>query len=173
MIRFWLDKGVSGFRVDAVPFLFESRPEDHGGKYPDEPRANILETTPDDYEYLNHLYTMNQDETYDMIYQWRDILDEYESRDGKPRVMLTEGYADVKYVMRYYGNGTHNGSHLPFNFEFLNNINNESDARDMKFIIDKWMTYMPIGRTANWVVHIFEFIVLYLMKACYLIETIF
>lgn len=155
MLRFWLDKGVAGFRVDAVPFLFEVEPNKSDGRYPDEPRSDILDTTDQDYNYTQHIYTMDQEETYDMIYQWRAVLDEYEKKDGVPRVMLTEGYTDIKNVMKYYGNATHNGSHLPFNFEFLGNVNNKSDARDMKFYIDKWMTYMPVGRTANWVVSFF------------------
>lgn len=37
MLRFWLDLGVSGFRVDAVNRLYEVDPEHYGGRYPDEP----------------------------------------------------------------------------------------------------------------------------------------
>lgn len=32
---------------------------------------------PDDYEYLNHTYTRDLAETYNVVYDWRDILDEY------------------------------------------------------------------------------------------------
>lgn len=145
---------MAGFRVDAIPHLFEIDPKDFGGKFPDEPRANAIDKIPEEFDYLNHIYTQSQDPTYDMVYQWRDLLDSYEKKDGIPRVMLTEAYTPVKLTMRYYGNATHNGSHLPFNFEFLKGITKDSDARDIKFIIDKWMTYMPLGKTANWVVRI-------------------
>lgn len=138
--------------MDAVPFLFEVDPKDFNGKFPDEPLSNIIGPSPDDNDYTDHIYTQNQEPTYDMVYQWRAVLDEFEQKDGMPRVMLVEAYTDVKNVMRYYGNGTVLGAHLPFNFEFLNGINNNSDARDMKFVIDKWETYMPVGETANWVV---------------------
>lgn len=151
VLRFWLNKGVAGFRIDALPSLFEVDPKDFGGVYPDEPMTNIRGLGPDDYGYLNHIYTSDLDPTYDMVYQWRSVLDEFELADGIPRAMLTEAYSDIKLVMRYYGNGTRNGS-VPFNFEFLRNIDKNSDARDIKFIIDKWETYMPVGKTANWVV---------------------
>lgn len=147
-----MNKGVSGFRIDAINHLFEVDPKDFGGSYPDEPRTDAINISPEEHGYLNHIYTLNQDPTYDMAYQWRAVLDEYEKKDGMPRVILTEAYADIKLVMRYYGNGTHNGSNLPFNFQFLRDINQNSDARDIKFVIDKWLTYMPEGRTPNWVV---------------------
>lgn len=126
-------------------------PKDFGGVYPDEPRTHTRGLGPDDFDYLKHIYTSDLDPTYDMVYQWRSLLDEYEHADGIPRAMLTESYSEIKLVMRYYGTDTCNGS-VPFNFEFLRNINKDSDARDIKFIIDKWETYMPVGKTANWVV---------------------
>lgn len=36
VLRFWLRKGASGFRCDAVPFLFEVK-ENADGVYDDEP----------------------------------------------------------------------------------------------------------------------------------------
>lgn len=39
--------------------------------------AYVGGTDPEDYEYLKHIYTKDQAETYDVIYDWRDILNEY------------------------------------------------------------------------------------------------
>lgn len=36
VLRFWLRKGVDGFRIDAVPFIVESK-ENDDGYYTDEP----------------------------------------------------------------------------------------------------------------------------------------
>ena len=52
MLQFWLDRGVSGFRMDAVPFLFED-PE-----LRDEPQSGKTED-PEDYNFLNHTFTWN------------------------------------------------------------------------------------------------------------------
>lgn len=67
--------------------------------------------------------------------------------------MMTEAYADISDLIKYYGNGNRDGG-VPFNFAFLGDIHNTSNAYDIKLVIDKWMTYMPSGKTANWVVSI-------------------
>lgn len=65
--------------------------------------------------------------------------------------MLTECYSSLDMVMRYYGNATHEGAHLPFNFQFIERIRMDSNANDYKAVIDDWMAKMPAGRTPNWV----------------------
>ncbi|CAB3243406.1 unnamed protein product [Arctia plantaginis] len=148
VLRFWLDKGVSGFRMDAINMMFEVDPADFKGFYPDEPLSGVAGATPDDYEYLNHIYTRDLDELYNVIYDWRAVLDEYRKKESK--IMMTEAYTDLKRMMRYYGNADRKGS-VPFNFIFLDELKKGSNARDIKLIVDKWMTYMPLGKTANWV----------------------
>ncbi|XP_053603080.1 maltase A1-like isoform X1 [Plodia interpunctella] len=150
VLRFWLDKGVSGFRVDAINMMYEVDPNDYGGVYPDEPLSGDEDAAADDYNYLSHIYTRDLNETYNVVYDWRDLLDEYYMTDGEYKIMMTEAYTELTLMIRYYGTDTRNGS-IPFNFSFLENIKNNSNARDMKLVIDKWMTYMPNGKTANWV----------------------
>lgn len=72
VLTFWLDKGVAGFRVDTIPNLVEV------GDFPDEPLSHDPNSGPDDYGYLTHPYTHDQPETYDMVYQWRALMDAYE-----------------------------------------------------------------------------------------------
>lgn len=151
VLRFWLDRGVAGYRVDAVPHLFEVLP-DSTGRYPDEPLSGWTDDK-DDYGYLTHPYTTNRDETFDMVYQWRELLDQYKKdHGGDTRVMMTEAYEDVPTTMRFYEDGQGRlGSHFPFNFQIILNLGRDSKAVDFKNVIDSWMTHMPQGRTANWV----------------------
>lgn len=66
--------------------------------------------------------------------------------------MLTESYSPIEIVMQYYGDGKREGAHLPFNFQLLEQINNDSSAFDYKAAIHSWLGNMPKGRTPNWVV---------------------
>ncbi|KAJ8732987.1 hypothetical protein PYW07_015586 [Mythimna separata] len=150
VLRFWLEKGVSGFRIDAVNMLFEVDPAKFDGRYPDEPLSGARGKTPDDYDYLIHKYTRDQEETYEVVYDWRAVLDEYTEKHNESKIMMTEAYTELALVMKYYGNSTRPGS-VPFNFNYLGDLSNKSYAREMKKTIDLWMTYMPTGRVANWV----------------------
>lgn len=150
VLRFWLDRGVSGYRIDAVPYLFEV-PADASGRIPDEPLSGNT-NDPDDYGYLNHIYTADLPETLDMVYQWRQVLDDYKrDHGGDTRVMLTEAYSSLDTIAKYFGNATHNGSHIPFNFQLLGRIHNMSTANEYVDAIADWFKFMPQGRTPNWV----------------------
>ncbi|XP_030388341.1 maltase A1 [Scaptodrosophila lebanonensis] len=152
VLRFWLAKGVAGFRIDAVPYMFEVD-LDRYNQYPDEPLSNDT-TCPgsDDHCWTQHIYTQDLPETFDMIYQWRELVDDFhEEHGGDSRVLLTEAYTSFENMIKFYGDGVRNGSHVPFNFDFLSNINNVSTAHDYAEHIQKWINAMPAGVYANWV----------------------
>ncbi|XP_017106282.2 maltase A3 [Drosophila bipectinata] len=150
VLRFWLAKGVSGFRIDAVPHVFEIAP-DAQSQYPDEPR-NDWNNDPEDYGYLQHIYTVDQPETIDLVYSWRAVLDAFEYENGgEERILMAETYSPIDIVMKYYGNGTTEGAQLPFNFLLISELSNSSNAHDYESTVMKWLQNMPEGRTANWV----------------------
>lgn len=70
-MKFWLDYGVDGFRVDSTPFIYEN------ASLPDEPLSHAPNVTSDDYKYLYHIYTTDQEETYELFGSWRKFADEY------------------------------------------------------------------------------------------------
>ncbi|KAL4097535.1 hypothetical protein QTP88_022295 [Uroleucon formosanum] len=147
-LRFWLDLGVDGYRVDAVPFLFEDPNFSDDIRKPEELAIKEKNT----YDQYYHPYTMDLDETYDMINQFRDVLDEYILKDGKIRVMITEGYTSMENTMRYYGNETNLGAHMPFNFGLIDRLNDFSNATKFKEAVNNWLDNMPDGKCANWVI---------------------
>nr|AAU06480.1 maltase [Culicoides sonorensis] len=151
VLRFWLSKGINGFRIDAVPYLFEVGP-DANGNYPDEIETHAC-SDPLSQCYLYHDYTQNRPETFEMVTEWRATLEEFKQKNGGPtRVLMVEAYAPLTKVIQIYGqNGQLNGAQIPFNFEFLNNLGAVSNARDFKDVIDNYLSTIPEGATPNWV----------------------
>lgn len=80
MLRFWLDMGVDGFRIDALPFIIEDN------LFRDDPLLDSV-AVDDNYTYYNldHIYSKNQPSTYKIVEVFRAVLDEYTNRDGNTR----------------------------------------------------------------------------------------
>uniref|UniRef100_C6ZQU5 alpha-glucosidase n=1 Tax=Ochlerotatus triseriatus TaxID=7162 RepID=C6ZQU5_OCHTR len=148
VLRYWLDRGVSGFRIDAVPYLFESAEKE--GRYINESLSRTTDD-PEDPAYLIHSQTMDQPETYDMIYQWRAVLDEYTKKDNRTRIMMTEGYTSLPKIIEFFGNATVNGAQIPFNFEVISNIRKTSTGADFAKYVKLWLDAKPANRRSNWV----------------------
>ncbi|XP_023315955.1 maltase 1-like [Trichogramma pretiosum] len=143
IIRFWLSKGIDGFRVDAIPHVYEN------DDLLDEPRSNDPNAGPRDYGYLNHIYTKDDQRSYDLIQSWRKILDDWaHERDEDEKVIMTEAYTSLVNTTKFYDYG----SHVPFNFNFIMSVNNKSTAAEFKSVIDDWMSHTPKPHgVANWV----------------------
>lgn len=147
VLLFWLNKGVAGFRIDAVNHLFEDE------ALQDEPLSAKTQD-PLSYDYTRHIYTRDLPEVLQMVQHWRKLLDDFSAKhpEGPTRIMMTEAYAGLTQLADYYEDesGT-KGSHLPFNFHFITDVKGDSDARDYVYNVEKWLIYMPRGHAANWV----------------------
>ena len=77
ILLFWLAKGVDGFRVDSAAFLFEDE------QLTNETKSGIGITG--DFESLIHDYTQFQPETFEILTEWRSLLDGLSKDDGKDR----------------------------------------------------------------------------------------
>ncbi|GIW45424.1 MAG: oligo-1,6-glucosidase [Candidatus Binatia bacterium] len=109
VLRFWLDRGVDGFRVDVIHKLLKDRELRNNPKPPPEEEHPVYH-----FGSQVHLYDEDQPEVHDIIRGWRRLLDRYGDR-----MMVGEVYLfDTHRVARYYGNG-HDELHLAFNFRFL------------------------------------------------------
>ncbi|XP_025831767.1 maltase 1-like [Agrilus planipennis] len=138
VLIFWLDKGVDGFRVDATPYIFENFPPpgSQGDYNVDEQRRGIQDLP----------------ETFDMVYQWRAVLDDYTKQNGgDTKVLMTEAFTNVNATMFYYGNGTVDGAHFTFNFFLITNTTSNSTASQDISVIKRWFQFMPSRYIANWV----------------------
>ena len=107
MIRFWLDKGVDGFRLDASSVYIKD-------KYY---RYNPVKFEANDnnkYNNHHHLYNKNLPENHQIIREIRKIIDEYQDR-----VLIGETFIDSTLYESAVFYGVNNDElHLPFTFEF-------------------------------------------------------
>lgn len=76
-------------RINAANHLVETDKDIFGGRYPDEPKTGTPGVMNEDYEYLNHVYTKDQEETYDLLSQFRDVFDAITLRDNLTRLVLS------------------------------------------------------------------------------------
>ncbi|CAG5116626.1 unnamed protein product, partial [Candidula unifasciata] len=110
IIRFWLDRGVDGFRVDAIQQLFVA------ANYTlDEPLSGGP-SLPYEYDYTKHIYISDQPETVQAVTAYHSVLDEYTKKDGKARYlyMVIESYAEPEIRKTLYATGG-----VPFNFGLI------------------------------------------------------
>lgn len=80
VLRFWLDRGVDGFRIDVAAGLFK-HPE-----LPDSPDPAADERTRDSVNPL----AWNQPEVHQVWREWRALCEEYTARDGRDRLLVGE-----------------------------------------------------------------------------------
>ncbi len=99
---FWLDKGVAGFRLDAVPTLFEDT------KLRNEPEKGGLNAQGDPN--LNTIYTDNLPEVHGVIRRMRAMVSKYPG----DRVLIGETYLpNTVELDKWYGGAQHNELQLP------------------------------------------------------------
>ncbi len=112
VVRFWLDKGVDGFRLDIFNFIFEDT------SFPDNPRTFRLlpDMAGQKWLFEERRYNMNQPESFAFAKELRAILEEY---DEPPRFMVGEVFGSHLALRRLLGDEHYDGLNLVFLFDFL------------------------------------------------------
>lgn len=134
-IRFWLDRGVDGFRIDVIFLMWKDR------EFRDEP-PNPHWNGVDPVHQTLKTYTSNLPEVHDLIAEMRSVFDEYTGR-----VMIGEIYLPLEELVKYYG-PTMNECHLPFNFSL---ILTEWQAGAVKELVDRYEALLPGEGWPNYV----------------------
>lgn len=101
-LRFWLDRGVAGFRLDAIPELFEDPSlADERVK----PGTNAFGDAN-----VGNERTSNRAEVHAVIRRMRALVDAYPG----DRVLIGETYLpDIRQLDRWYGGARHDELQLP------------------------------------------------------------
>jgi len=136
VLRFWLERGVDGFRVDVLWHLIKD------DQFRDNPPNPSWREGSDPYQKLISLYTTDRSEVHGIIACMRRLVDQY-----KDRVLIGEIYLPMERLVQYYGIDL-GGVHVPFNFQLLLA---KWHARDIARIIGEYEAALPEHGWPNWV----------------------
>jgi alpha-glucosidase len=137
VLRFWLDRGVDGFRVDVIWHLIKD------DEFRDNPANPDYRPGSNPFHQFVPVYTTDRPEVHDVIGRMRALFDEYDER-----VLIGEIYLPVERLVTYYGSDDLKGAHLPFNFQL---IEAKWDARHIAAMVEEYDRAIPRGGWPNWV----------------------
>ncbi len=111
-MRFWLDMGVDGFRLDVINHIFKD----------DKLRSNPYTIGIRPYDMQKHLYDKELPECIEVAEEMRSVVDTYgKEGSGNERMLVGEVFSkDPGKAVEFYRSGT-DGLNLVFNFDFFFN----------------------------------------------------
>jgi alpha-glucosidase len=140
--RFWLDRGVDGFRIDVAdfiakdPLLRDNPPTDPGGQ--------SFHKSFGAYESQQHIHDRRHPDVHAIYRRFRAMLDTYEP----PRVCVGEIHVfDWPVWARHYGENL-DEIHLPFNFGLLKA---QWSAAEVRGLVEAIEAAVPPGGWPNYV----------------------
>ena len=134
VMRFWLDRGVDGFRLDVVNFYF------HDASLRSNPPLARNDVLPDvnPYEMQDHLHSKTQPETLAFLARMRAVTDAYEDR------MMVGEIAEKTRAVQVMADYTRGGArlHMAYSFEMLLPL---FTARHFRTTIESFFAAAPDG----------------------------
>jgi alpha-glucosidase len=136
VMRFWLAKGIDGFRVDVMWHMIKDK------QWRDNPPNPDYKKGMPSYDKYIPLYSTDQPDVHDVVAEMRQLMDQFDER-----VLIGEMYLPIERQVYYYGLDN-SGAHLPGNFQLLLL---PWDARTIGREIDKYEAALPVNAWPNWV----------------------
>ena len=136
-MRTWFERGVDGFRVDAIaqaapdPRMLDN-PPDPDWQEIDGPGRRLLT-----------VHSAHQPEVFAIVRDMRAVAREFEPE----RLLIGEAYGTYPEIMPYYGTSG-DGVHLPFNFGL---IRSTWTAEAVGALVEDYEAQLPHGAWPNWV----------------------
>ena len=140
-MRFWMDKGVDGFRMDVLWLLIKD------DQFRSNPQNKDWTPGSNSYGSVDPIYTSDRPETHVIVREMRQLMDAYPER-----VLIGEIYLPLTKLVTYYGTDPNvadaRGADLPFNFHL---IQTAWDAEKIAALIRNYESLLPAGAWPNWV----------------------
>lgn len=136
VLRFWMKRGVDGFRVDVIYHMIK---DDQFRDNPSNP-DHVEGSKP--FNSLVPVMSIDRPEVQVVVTGLRRVVDEFEDR-----VLIGEIYLPIERLVAYYGADL-DGVHLPFNFNLLLC---PWDPAHVAKLIREYEAALPPGGWPNWV----------------------
>ncbi|MBD9373828.1 alpha glucosidase [Rhizobium sp. ARZ01] len=113
--RFWLTRGVDGFRLDTINFYFHDKELRDNPSLPPERRNAQTAPAVNPYNYQEHLYDKNRPENLEFLKRFRAVMEEF------PAIAAVGEVGDSQRGLEIAGEYTSGGDkmHMCYAFEFL------------------------------------------------------
>jgi alpha-glucosidase len=139
IFSFWFDRGVAGFRLDALQALL------YDPAYRDNPPAAREDTAIERDLRQRFVFNANRPEAHDIIRGWRRLAQGYEH----PRLLFGETWVPtLDTLSTYYGNG-HDELHMAWNLPFLTS---RFRAADLAHVVGRTIDALPSGAVPTWAI---------------------
>ncbi len=139
-LRFWMERGVDGFRMDVIGLLLKDEELRDNPPNPDAP-PDLPEN--DLFSRLHQVHNMFLDENHAVMREIRAVLDEYPDRCA-----IGELWGPLEEWVRYYG-PQGDELHLPFNFRLMDGM--AWNAPQMRASVDAMEAALPDFAWPNYV----------------------
>ncbi len=146
VLRFWLERGVDGFRVDVAHFIMkdpalrDNPPASNEGLAFHRPHG--------DYDSQNHIHDKGHPDAHKVYRDFRTLLDEYSVQAARMSVGEIHIF-DWEEWAGYYGNPKEGFEfHMPFNFSLLKA---PWDAAAIRRAVDELEAALPPWAWPNYV----------------------
>jgi alpha-glucosidase len=123
-VRFWLDRGVDGFRLDTVNFYFHSQTLQSNPPVSGEAGFEVPPVNP--YAYQDHVFDKSQPENIEFLRRLRALLDRYPGRTTMGEI--GDGPRSLATMATYTSGGDR--LHMGYTFELLGPVFNAGFVRD-------------------------------------------
>lgn len=137
--RFWLEKGVDGFRLDTVNFYFHDKALRDNPALPPEQRDYSTAPAVNPYNWQDHRHDKSQPENLAFLERLRAVMDEFADTAAVGEV------GDAQRSLEIIGQYTSGHRlHMCYAFEFLSGSEPPSGTR-IAAVLDRFATEAPDG----------------------------
>lgn len=137
VLRFWMDRGVDGFRIDVLWHIVKAE------GLPDNPPNPAWTPERTERDRVLQLHSTDQPEAHAITAEMRALADSFGER-----VLIGEIFLPNVRHARWFGTLDQPEVHLPFNFQL---IENDWDAATLARVIEEYEASLPAFGWPNWV----------------------